>query len=316
MDERGQRSRNPLASFVALSAAVALFVVSMLPVRASSQVGSELLHQYRIDVTGPSGANEPVMVTFPRLPGRKLHPDGHRWPVAGALPGLGEAQGGVERGFLGWNVDYQLPRAFEAMLSGRLTSANFQGFVRPPHLSRINAWLASGGFEGVAVITPYTPAVLDPANAEALARYGDWLAGPLLEQVRAQYPGLARTSAGTGIDGISLGGRIALEVGFRHPESFGAVGGIQPAARGDAERLTAMVRPEAGQRIRLVSSDGDSFLEATRALSERLRERRIPHDLVVTPGPHDYPFNRGPGSIELLRFGQMALRPEPATDAP
>lgn len=304
------------APWISLALFVALVAASSVPFRASSQIGSDVIHQYRLDVTGPTGATEPVMVTFPRLPGRKLHPDGHRWPVVVALHGLGESQRGVERGFLGWNVDYQLPRAFEAMLSGRLTSANFQGFVRPQHLSRINAWLASGGFEGVAVITPYTPALLDPSSADALARYGDWLAGPLLQQVRAQYPGLSQTNAGTGIDGISLGGRIALEVGFKHPEAFGAVGGIQPAVRGDAERLTAMVRPEAGQRIRLVSSDGDSFLEATRALSTRLAERQVPHDLVVTPGPHDYPFNRGPGSIELLRFGQMALRPESVTESP
>jgi len=304
----------PRSALVASVASSLLVAIVAFGLPAASQMPSDVLHQYRIDATGPTGATEPVMVTFPRLPGRKTHPEGHRWPVLVALHGLGEAQRGVERGFLGWNVDYQLPRAYEAMLWGRLVSGNFFGFVRREHLARINAWLATGAFEGVAVVTPYTPALLDPGQSEALARYGEWLAGPLLQQVRAQYPGLSRTKEGTGIDGVSLGGRISLEVGFRHPDVFGAVGGIQPAVRGDAARLTAMVHPEAGQRIRLVSSDGDGFLEATRALSNSLTERSIPHDLVVTPGPHDYVFNRGPGSIELLRFGEMALRPEAATD--
>lgn len=308
---RETNRRLPRSCVVAFALVLASTFVG-LP--ALSQMPSDVVHQYRIEVTGPTGAPEPVMVTFPRLSGRRTHPEGHRWPVVVALHGLGEAQRGVARGFLGWNADYHLPHAYEALFRGRLERVDLMGFVRREHLNRLNAWLATGAFEGVAVVAPYTPALLDPASAQDLARYGDWLAGPLLEQVRERYPGLSRAKEGTGIDGVSLGGRIALEVGFRHPDAFGAVGGIQPAVRGDSARLTELVHLDAGQRVRLLTSDGDGFLAATRELSAALGERGVPHDLVVSPGPHDYAFNRGPGAIELLRFGQMALRPEPATE--
>lgn len=298
------------AVFVALAAIAA----AILEPTGLAQSSSPVLHQYRVDLDGPTGQREHVLVTFPRLPGRAQHPEGHRWPVVVALHGLGEAQRGIERGYLGWNVDYALPRAYEAMLRGRLSTQDLGGFVRPAHLARLNAWLADRGFSGVAVVTPYTPAIAAPEREAERRTYGDWLAGPMLRAVRAAYPGLSATAAGTAVDGVSLGGRLALEIGFRHPEAFGAVGGIQPAVRGDAARLAALVRPEAAQRLRLLSSDGDAFLPATRELSQALAARSIPHDLLVVPGPHDYAFNRGPGAVELLRFAQTALRPEATRD--
>lgn len=285
--------------------------VGLEPRASRAQVPSPRLVQHRVDLVGPTGAREHVMVTYPRLPRRAHHPAGHRWPVVVALHGLGEARRGRARGYLGWNVDYDLPRAYDAMLRGRLEASDLGGFVRPEHLERLNAWLASRAFEGVAVVTPYTPAIAAPAQTAARIRYGDWVAGPMLAAVRRAHGGLSTAATGTGIDGVSLGGRISLEVGFRHPEAFGAVGGIQPAVRGDAERLAALVDRAADQRIRLLTSDGDGYLQATRDLSEGLDARGVPHELLVVPGPHAYAFNRGPGSIELLRFAQTALRPEP-----
>ena len=65
------------------------------------------------------------------------------------------------------------------------------------------------------------------------------------------------------------------------------------------------------QRIRLLSSEEDPFLEATRALSRALGERHVTHRLTVVPGPHDYGFNRGPAGIEMLYFHDRALAREP-----
>lgn len=301
---------------LATSASLAmLLAVAFAPPAGSSAQGAESrLVQHRIEVVGPSGAREPVMITLPRLAASASHPPGHRWPVLVALHGLGEAQRGPGRGYLGWNVDYAMPRAYEALLRGRLDASDYGGFVRPEHLARVNAWLAARSFEGVAVVTPYTPAIALPEQGAARARYGRWVVGTLLPSVRRAVAGLSSAPEGTGIDGVSLGGRIALEVGFRHPEAFGAVGGIQPAVRGDADRLAEMVRVDAHQRIRLLTSDGDGFQEATRLLGRSLERRGIDHELLVLPGPHAYAFNRGPGSIELLRFGATALRGDPASD--
>jgi enterochelin esterase-like enzyme len=168
------------------------------------------------------------------------------------------------------------------------------------------------------VVTPYVPDVTEePLGSPRMSELGAWLAGPLLEAVRAEHPSAARTPEGTGIDGVSMGGRVALEVGLSHPEAFGAVGGIQPAVRGMSAGLAALAesaRATHPQRVRLLSSDRDPFLGATRDLSAVLSEQRVDHTLTVVPGPHDYAFNRGPGSLELLLFADRALLHEPFSD--
>lgn len=277
-----------------------------------AQDRSEYVHQRHVTVPGPDGEPQRVLVIIPRLADRSMNPPGARYPLVVALHGRREASKGVERGLLGFSVDYRLPTAYGALVRGSLRRADYGGFVRDAHLEAVNAELARSPFRPPAVITPYVPdGLLGPGDEEDRRRYIEWLAGPLLEGVREAFPGLARTREGTGIDGISMGGRIALEAGLTHPEVFGAVGGIQPAVRGDAEALAGAVDPSRAQHVRLLSSDDDPFLEATRALSAALRERRIPHELVVTPGPHGYEYNRGPGCIELLRFHSAALLSEP-----
>ena len=136
----------------------------------------------------------------------------------------------------------------------------------------------------------------------AIAAYGDWVAGPLLAAVRAAVPVASPTDAG--IDGVSLGGRMALEVGLSHREAFASVGAIQPAVRGHVEAIAALV--SGAPQLRLLSSDDDPFLRATRQLSEAWTARGVEHELLITPGAHDYAFNRGPGSIELLFFHDRA----------
>ncbi len=300
-----------LARLAALACAVALVATA-----AVAQDRSDYVHQRHLTVPGPDGAPQRVLVIVPRRADRAMSPPGARYALVVALHGLGEAQKAPERGLLGWSVDYHLPTAYGALARGVLRRADYGNSVNDAHLEAVNAELARAPFRPPAVVTPYVPpGLLRPGAGEARARYIDWLAGPLLEAVRAAYPGVARTREGTGIDGVSMGGRIALEAGFAHPEAFGSVGGIQPAVRGDAETLAARVDPAASQRIRLLSSERDDFLDATRALSGALRGRRIAHELVITPGAHGYEYNRGPGAIELLRFHGAALVQEPFEDS-
>src|SRR5690606_19151599 len=147
---------------------------------------------------------------------------------------------------------------------------------------------------------PFVPDIGgEPLGSPTMTEYVDWLAGPLVDAVRERFRGAARTREGVGIDGVSLGGRVSLEAGFRHPEAFGVVGGMQPAIRGQEEGLAELARAASergAQRIRLLTSDEDPFLWATRRRSAALRERRITHTFTALPGPHDYEFNRGPGA--------------------
>lgn len=293
-----QRTRSVWV-WCSIAAALALGVLST---GALAQRESAVVRQLHLRIDTPWG-NQRVLVLIPRS---RLEPEA-QWPVLVALHGMGEARRGPERGFLGWAVDYQLPNAFAALQRGRLTERDYGGFVRVRHLRAVNAELDRRAFEGLIVVCPYTPDLMGQRSETTRMRWGEWVAGPLLARVRAELPDSASTDRqGTGIDGVSLGGLLSLEVGLRHPEAFGAVGAIQPAIRGREDALAALATSE--QHIHLLSSEDDPFLQATRSLSERLRERRIGHVLSVLPGPHDYGFNRGPGGIEMLRFHDRALR--------
>lgn len=279
---------------------VACLLLASAPIGSVGQDRGVIVSR-ELHLPGPEG-DEVVWVGWPRDATQPL-------PVLVALHGAGEARRGRGRGHLGWPRDYAMLSAFEALLRGRLASSDYGGMVGAPHLRARNRALRERAFAGLVVVAPYTPNLLSEAvGAPAIAAYGDWVAGPLLAAVRAEVTVASPTLAG--IDGVSLGGRMALEVGLAHPESFRSVGAIQPAVRGHVDEVAALTTGASVAR-RLLSSDDDPFLAATRALSARWIERGIAHELVVLPGPHDYAFNRGPGSMELLYFHDRALSGAP-----
>lgn len=293
---------------LALAGALVLVLLTLTAVAGRAQEPSEHVEHQELRLPAPWGEAR-VLVTHARPGAHRAGVAGTRLPIVIALHGAGEARRGPDRGFLGWVTDYRLPEAFGALARGHLTAADYGHMVRPDLLASRNRALHEQAFRDLLVVTPYTPdRMADLPGSAEIRTYGDWLAGPLLEAVRRQFPSAARTRAGTGIDGVSLGGMLALEAGLRHPEAFGAVGAIQPAVRGRVDQLAPLA--DGTQRIRLLSSDEDPFLGPTRALSEAMTARRVEHELLVTPGRHGYDFNRGPGGIELLFFHDRALARE------
>jgi hypothetical protein len=275
----------------------------LLPVHAAD----ELVQSARFSVVGQDGKNQTAVGTWP-----KAHKKGERWPIVIAFSGMTESREGPARGYLAWPEKYGLLQAFSALLTPPLSRAAFGGLVREAHLSALNAELKTLPFKGVFVVGVYTPDLLAPEDREArTAAYAAWVANVLVPRVRDVFPVTSSTAREVGVDGVSLGGAVALEVGLRHPEVFGTIGALQPAVRGReaqlAERASQVLAHHA-LAIRLASSDGDPLLPVVRTLSAQLRKRQIPHGLVVTPGGHDYAYNRGPGVIELLRFHDRALR--------
>lgn len=306
----------PTGSWLCIAALLAL--ASWSPAASDAQiVDSDWVHYRHLSVATAFGIRR-VLVTYPRRVDRRPHPPGERYPIVIALHGRTEALQGPNRGYRAWATTYGLTTSFAALQRGRLSRRDYRGHVRASHLEYVNATLRSAHFRGLAVVTPYVPDIGGQAvGSERMAEYADWLAGPLLAAVRERFPGLAQTREGTGIDGVSLGGRVALEVGFRHPDVFGVVGGMQPAIREQEEALADLALRAAQrhpQRIRLLSSDDDPFLWATRRLSNSLRERRLPHTLSVVAGPHSNDFNRGPGGLEMLLYHARALTREPVED--
>jgi enterochelin esterase-like enzyme len=190
----------------------------------------------------------------------------------------------------------------------------FGGLVRDAQLQALNADLKARAFKGVLVVGVYTPDLMaEVDHPERIDAYAAWVAQKLVPKALRMFPVLSQQPRAAGVDGVSLGGMVALEVGLRHPEVFASVGTMQPAIRGREAELAA--RAEQAQRrfpqtLRLLSSDHDPLLDTTRKLSEELRKRHVAHTLEVTPGAHDYAFNQGPGAIQLLYFHDRALRRE------
>jgi enterochelin esterase-like enzyme len=235
---------------------------------------------------------------------------GARWPVLVALHGRGEAVKSPAEGAMGWPRDYAMLRAIDRLRAPPLRETDYEGFVEKAHLDETNAALAARPLGGVIVACPWLPDV-HPAATSDIAAYTHFVLDVLLPRVRSDTPALASAEA-TGIDGVSLGGVVALRIGLTSPDAFGAVGGIQPAvAEGQESEWTAIAQAARARRpalkLRLLTSHDDYFHDSIVALSRAWTAAGVSHDFADVPGPHDYVFNRGPGSIELLLWHDRAL---------
>lgn len=290
----------------ALVLALVLACIAPLALRGVGSAQARVQHK-RFGVKGPSGAREQVVAVWapPRAADVKL-------PLVIAFHGKAESQLGPAQGYAAWVERYGLVRAYDALLGAPLTARAFGGLVREPDLAALNAALEARPYEGVVVVGVYTPDLLvEVGHPEKIDAYATWVARELVPQLRAALPVASTAPRAVGVDGVSLGGMVALEVGLRFPDVFGSVGAMQPAVRGREPAIAELAeraRRVDRQALRLLSSEADPLLPVTRSLSEELRKRRLPHALIVTPGGHDYAFNRGPGAIELLRFHERALR--------
>jgi iron(III)-salmochelin esterase len=236
-----------------------------------------------------------------------------RFPILITFHGTGEARKGPEKGARGWLDDYGMYRALERLKHPPLVAEDFEGFAEDARLAKLNAALAEAPYRGLVIVNSYTPDMLrgdEPfTKIPPLAKF---VVDELLPRARRETPALG-TAQTTGIDGISLGGRAAMAIGLRNPEAFAAVGGLQPAFDTENAGLVAQRALLARQKnptlsFRLLTSDGDYFLGATKAISSAMKQAGVPNTLVVVHGPHDYPFNRGPAVYELLIHHDRVLR--------
>jgi predicted esterase len=231
-------------------------------------------------------------------------------PILIALHGRGEAGRGLDIGAGAWPREYALDRMHRRLLSPPLTRADLGDMTSDERLAQLNASLAAAPYQGLAVACPSTPVLSDP-SVEGARGFGRFVVEKLLARVRSEIGSKAERSA-VGIDGVSMGGRLALLVGLSNPEVFGAVGALQPALRvEEAPQIAELARAamaRAKLQLRLVSSEADPFLAAVRAASDKLREAGVEHELLVVPGNHGYEFNRGPGGAELLLWHERVLR--------
>ena len=185
-----------------------------------------------------------------------------------------------------------------------------EGFVDRDGSIGTTAQLAERPFGGLVVLCPYVPDTNLRSHAD-LADYARYVADVLVPRARRELPVFASPEA-TGIDGVSLGGAIALADRVRADGYVRRGGGAAAGGRGrpDAgvgragaggagEAARSAAPPDDEPRGRLPRRDHPSLERAPR---RRRRPRLRRH-----PRPHDYPFNRGPGAIELLLWHDRVL---------
>ncbi len=233
-----------------------------------------------------------------------------RFPLLIALHGRGEARKGPELGALGWPRDYALTRAVKRLGAPPLQREDFEGFVAPRRLAEHNAALARAPYRGLVVVCPYLPD-LDLKSPLALRDYTDYLTQVVLPRARRELPVLPTRSA-TGIDGVSLGGIVALRAGLAAPQEFACVGSLQAAIDDPwipelVDALRAARAREPSLKLRLLTSEQDYFRRVITATSQAMRAAALEHEYLLVPGPHDYPFNRGPGALEMLMWHDRLL---------
>ena len=236
-----------------------------------------------------------------------------RFPVLLTFHGSGEARKGPEKGARGWIDDYGLYEALDRLQHPPLTAEDLEGFADPARLAKLNAALAANPYRGLVIVNSYTPDML--RGEEPFSKIGPlakFAVEELLPRAARETPAIG-TPQTTGIDGISLGGRAALAIALQNPQAFAAVSGLQPAFDLDNAGAVAARAAQAHQKnpalsFRLLTSYGDYFLASTKAIGAAMKQAGVPHTLVIVPGPHDYPFNRGPAVYEMLLHHDRVLR--------
>jgi predicted esterase len=231
-----------------------------------------------------------------------------RLPLVIALHGAGETLEPPREGALAWPRDYALSRAMERLARPPLRLEDYEGLTTEPLLQQVNQDLSREPFQGVVVVCPRIPPV--SKDRSLYEPYVRWLVTELLPEARRRLPVLPGPES-TGIDGVSLGGLMALRVGLAHPELFSAVGALQPALSGasgpDLERRLRQARAQGGPQLRLTTSDADVYRDVVQEAHAHLDGAGLAHDYSELVGPHGYAFNRGPGAFELLLWHDRRL---------
>ncbi|MCS7282006.1 MAG: alpha/beta hydrolase-fold protein [Anaerolineae bacterium] len=157
-----------------------------------------------------------------------------------------------------------------------------------------SAGICSGTYPPFLIVMPFCGS--SPDSIFVRTSGGDYSVEGLI--VNELIPHIERTyrtwgtREGRAIGGISRGGVWALEIAFRRPDLFAAVGAHSPALSVnyplpsyDPYRL-AREPAVATLRIWLDAGDRDWAWAGANRLHQILAEQGVPHDFVVAPGEH------------------------------
>jgi pimeloyl-ACP methyl ester carboxylesterase len=207
-----------------------------------------------------------------------------------------------------WSELYGLAAAHDRLCKPPVEADEKLRYWPQERLRLFNADLARRPYRSLVVVCPQTPRPSAfTSRAKLFDEYAAWLDEVLLPEVEARHPGC---TAKVGLDGCSMGGYVAMEVFLRRPERFSSFGVVQSAiGRAQADDYAArFARLEAPRpRLRLLTSTRDPFRAAHERLARGLTKAGVAHQLDVLPGPHDQPWLREAGSLEMLRWHDLEL---------
>ena len=167
-----------------------------------------------LDFGRETGTAQKVVILTPRWGAPN-----ERFPLLIALHGRGESNRGLEVGAWAWAKDYWLDRTMVRIRELPLDADALQYLADRRELDRLNGALAKRAFQGLVVACPYTPDILGSDDLDAGEPFAAFLKKHLIPTVRRRFPVIALPEA-TGIDGVSLGGRMALLAGFGYSRSY------------------------------------------------------------------------------------------------
>ncbi len=223
-----------------------------------------------------------------------------------ALHGLGETHD-EKLGVRAWLDLYGLRTAHSRLVRPPIMRESKRLDFTDERLGEVNRELAQKAFRGLVVVCPFTPNVKtsnDPKKA--LDSYATWIADVVVPRARSEA--VVKTDArSTALVGCSMGGAVALEIVARRPEVFGGIGLVQGAisdftAPRHAGVIAKAVAAHGPRDVQLLTSDGDPFVAGHRTFAKELAKLGVPSELLVLPGPHDQPWLREAGAIEMLLY--------------
>ena len=153
-----------------------------------------------------------------------------------------------------------------------------------------DAGMGSGALPPFVIVLPFDGEIANNTSG------GDWsfegvVLNELIPYVESRYC-IWPEPAGRAIGGISRGGYWSLEIGFRHPERFAAVGGHSAALFPDNagpiyNPLTTGTDPKLiGLPIYLDIGEDDWLRQGVFDLHDAMEAAGVPHEWHLNPGAH------------------------------
>ncbi len=155
-------------------------------------------------------------------------------------------------------------------------------------------------------------------------KYETYISNELVEWIDAKYKTI-KDRKGRAITGLSMGGHGALYLAIRHQSVFGAAGSMSggvdirpfPHNWDMAKRLGEYslqseqwekhtvinmlhLIPPKSLKLIIDCGTGDFFYEVNENLHRQLLYRNIPHDYIVRPGVHNWPYWQQAVKYQLL----------------